>query len=92
MNGLRCVLGAAVFALMAQAPVFAAAPARNANVWDGTAHEPNPTIVHTQEKAAGVQLSPQQQTEQTDTVEHLAQQLCGSRQGILVGCRCLIGC
>ena len=46
-------------------------PARNGNVYDGTAHEPNAGSVTTQEKAAGVALPPAQSKAATDHVEQL---------------------
>ncbi len=49
--------------------------ARNANIYDGTAHEPSPGPVHSDEKAAGVGLTPQQTQQQNSEVETLDREL-----------------
>ncbi len=46
-------------------------PARNGNIYDGTAHEPNPNSVTAQEKAAGVALPPAKSRAVTNHVEQL---------------------
>jgi hypothetical protein len=49
--------------------------ARNGNIYNGTAHEPSPGPVHSDEKAAGVALPPNQAEQQTNEVESLDKQL-----------------
>lgn len=51
------------------------ASAQNANVYNGTAHEPNPAAVQSQEKAAGVSPAPAQQKQLDDSVEQLDKQV-----------------
>lgn len=46
-------------------------PAQNGNVYDGTAHEPNAGVVHTQEKNAGIAPPPAQQQRLNNDVEAL---------------------
>ncbi len=71
---------------------FAAAqaqPAQNGNVYNGTAHEPNPSATQQQEQSAGVGLSQQQQQQQTNTVEQLDKQLQNTAktpEGTRAGC------
>lgn len=55
-----------------------AAPARNANVYDGTAHQPSAGGVQSQEKAAGVAPAPAQQRQLDDSVEQLGAQVQGN--------------
>ena len=69
------VCGAILIALLTAGPAVAEPASRNANVWDGVAHQPNPAIVHDQEKAAGFQPSSQEETKQDDVVERLAREL-----------------
>ena len=61
--------------LIAATPAFAqdAAPARNANVYDGTAHQPTAGGVQAQERAAGV--APAQGQQLDNTVEQLNAQV-----------------
>ncbi len=49
----------AVLAFWAAYPAQAAPPAREGNIWGGVDHEPNATVVHQDERAAGVLPSPQ---------------------------------
>ncbi len=44
-------------------------PTRIANVWDGRSHEPDPSAVAVQERAAGVGLSPQRESAETLEIE-----------------------
>jgi hypothetical protein len=44
-------------------------PPRIANVWDGMAHEPNPSLVTAQERAAGIGLRPEREQAETSEVE-----------------------
>ncbi len=44
-------------------------PARNGNIWDGRAHEPVPSEVQQQERAAGIVPSPRQQQATDDELE-----------------------
>ncbi len=53
----------------------AAQPARNGNVYNGTAHEPAPGPVHGNESAAGVALPPQKAQQQNNELESLNKQL-----------------
>ena len=46
-------------------------PARIGNVYNGTAHEPNPGVVHSEEKAAGVAPSPGAVKQDNKAVEQL---------------------
>ena len=64
-----------VLAQNAPNPASSAPPAQNGNVYNGTAHEPNPAATQQQEQSAGVGLSTQQQQQQTNTVEQLDKQL-----------------
>jgi hypothetical protein len=75
MNGFRYILAAMLFVALSQGAALAGPLARDANIWDGMAHEPNPALVHSEEATAGVQLSPQQQARQNNAVEDLAHQL-----------------
>ncbi|HEX3348879.1 MAG TPA: hypothetical protein VHS58_12340 [Acetobacteraceae bacterium] len=61
------VRAACIAASVLVAPAAAMAQARNGNVYDGTAHEPNPGVVHRAEKSAGI--APSQQTVQSDDQE-----------------------
>ncbi len=64
-------------------------PTRNGNVYNGTAHEPNPSATTQQEQSTGVALSPQQQQQQTGTLEQLdkqIQQRAGMPLGTAAGC------
>jgi hypothetical protein len=68
----------AVLALSAT-PAFAAAqdapPTREGNTWDWRHHEPDPSVVHRDEKAAGVAPPSAQQEKANDQVESLYRQL-----------------
>lgn len=48
-----------------------APPARNGDIYNGTAHEPNAGVVTLQEKAAGVALPPAQNRAANNRVEQL---------------------
>ncbi len=52
-----------------------AQPARNGNVYNGTAHQPAPGPVHGNESAAGVALPQQQEQQRNKEVETLNKQL-----------------
>jgi hypothetical protein len=68
----------AVLALGA-APALAVAqdrvPTREANIWDWRHHEPQPSLVHREEQAAGVAPPRARQEKATDQVESLYHQL-----------------
>jgi hypothetical protein len=51
------------------------APTREGNTWDWRHHEPNPSVVHRDERAAGVDPSAAQQKKATDNVESLYSQI-----------------
>ena len=75
-QALRALL--AVLALGA-APAVAgpqdSAPTREGNTWDWRHHQPEPSVVHRKEQAAGVDASAAQQEKNTDAVESLYRQL-----------------
>jgi hypothetical protein len=50
-------------------------PARNANVYDGTAHEPDAQATTQRESAAGIAGSEAAQRRETDAVEQIYKQL-----------------
>jgi hypothetical protein len=50
-------------------------PSRIGNIWDGRAHEPDPSTVDSDLKAKGFALTPQKRQVETDEVEDLYQQL-----------------
>lgn len=50
-------------------------PSRIGNVWNGTAHEPDPAAVDAHERAAGIAVSPEAGHQADDTVEQLFRQL-----------------
>jgi hypothetical protein len=50
-------------------------PSRIGNVWNGTAHEPNPAAVDANERAAGIAASPEARRRADDTIEQLFRQL-----------------
>ena len=71
------------FALVLVTPAFAqdsGGPAQNGDVYGGTAHEPNPGAVHSEEKAAGIAPSPAQQKRLDNTVEQLDKQIQATSQ------------
>ena len=74
-SGLACVLGG--LPVSAQTP-----PARIGNVYDGTAHEPNPAAVHQSESAAGVAAPPAEQKKEEDTVQQIDKQLLGPKDNL----------
>jgi hypothetical protein len=51
------------------------APAHIANIWDGKAHEPDPSLVESGERARGLILDPQRDRAVTDEVEDQYQRL-----------------
>ncbi len=66
-----------------------APPARNGNVYDNTAHEPDAGATTSREKASGVAPSPQRQQSENNTVEQLDQQILQRAQtgtGAAAGC------
>jgi len=77
----RFEIGGAAFvaAALAVAPGLALAqthvPTREGNIWGGLDHEPRPSQVLPQERAAGVAPSPAGETQQTDDVETLYRDL-----------------
>ena len=74
-SGLACMLGGTGAA--AQTP-----PARIGNVYDGTAHQPTPGVVHQNEHAAGVAPPPAQQKREADTVRQIDRQLLGPKDNL----------
>ena len=80
MNSFRLVFRCiAVAASLASIPALGAPsntpPARTANVWNGTAHEPDPLSVASQERQSGIALPPQREKAETDEVENLYERL-----------------
>ena len=72
---MRSRFAIALFASLSMAGAAAAQdsspPARIGNVYNGTAHEPDPGVVHSQEKAAGVALPPGAVKQDNKAVEQL---------------------
>jgi hypothetical protein len=68
-----------VMAVVIAGPAFGQAvrepPSRIGNVWDGRAHEPDPSSVDSSLKALGYAPKPQTERIETDEVEGLYQQL-----------------
>jgi hypothetical protein len=56
-------------------------PSRIGNIWDGRAHEPDPSAVESDLKAKGYAVSPQRNRVVTDEVEDLYQQLIQGENG-----------
>jgi hypothetical protein len=56
-------------------------PSRIGNIWDGRAHEPDPSAVESDLKAKGYAVSPQENRGVTDEVEDLYQQLIQDENG-----------
>jgi hypothetical protein len=75
----KLVGSAMVIALMTTGLAVAEPPSRNGNIWGGVAHQPTPSIVRSQEKAAGLQPSPQDETRQDEAVERLGRELLKQR-------------
>jgi hypothetical protein len=83
MISFRSFLGLSVLmATFATWPVLgqsaAEPPSRIGNIWDGRAHEPNPSAVESDLKAKGFALTPQRNQVVTDEVEDLYQRLIGT--------------
>jgi hypothetical protein len=60
---------------LASLPALGAPPDRVANIWGGVAHEPDPSLVSTQERAAGIAPSLERERAIDDEVEAEAQNL-----------------
>jgi hypothetical protein len=73
MIGYQNACSIILIALIATGPALA--QSRNGNVWDGFAHQPNPSVVRDNEKAKGVLASPQEQTRRDDILDRLGRQL-----------------
>jgi hypothetical protein len=73
---LATVLVAAPTVAFAQAQV----PTREGNIWNGRDHEPLPSQVIPDERAAGIAPSPKEQQLTTDEVERLYRSLMGNVQ------------
>jgi small-conductance mechanosensitive channel len=67
-GGLMAVL------LLAAGPA-SAQQAREANIWNGRDHEPNPAEVQAQEKSAGVAPDNQQVRQEDEQLQRMARQL-----------------
>jgi hypothetical protein len=67
------LLAALAFGAVAHAD--GSAPPHVGNIWDGRDHEPNPSDVHRDERAAGVGQTPRQRTSADDDVESIYRQL-----------------
>ena len=74
-SGVACMIGS--LGAAAQTP-----PARIGNVYDGTAHQPNPGAVRAGEQAAGVAAPPAQQKKEDDTIRQLDKQLLGPKDNL----------
>jgi hypothetical protein len=55
--------------------VTLAAPARNANIWDWRDHEPVPSQVQNDERAAGIGLFPQQEQAEDRELQSICREL-----------------
>ncbi|MBN9560558.1 MAG: hypothetical protein J0H14_07495 [Alphaproteobacteria bacterium] len=68
-----------IAALLLAAPLAAGAqpPARNANIWNGHAHQPRQDNVLRRERAAGVALPPSQRAGESATLDRLSHGLGG---------------
>jgi hypothetical protein len=80
MNSFRLVLRSMIVAAsLASIPALGAPvntpPARIGNVWNGTAHEPDPLVVASQERRSSIALPPQREKAETDEVESLYERL-----------------
>lgn len=73
----RKLMQVAVMALLAAllAPGLALAQARNGNVWNGRAHEPDAGNVIANERAAGVAPSVAQQAQENQDLDRMGQRL-----------------
>lgn len=58
----------------------AAPPGRIGNIYNGTAHEPNPGAVHSDESAAGVETSPAVTKNLNNSVQQLDKQVQSNSQ------------
>jgi hypothetical protein len=56
-------------------------PSRIGNIWDGRAHEPDPSAVENNLKAKGFALTPQRNQVVTDEVEDLYQRVIQAEKG-----------
>jgi hypothetical protein len=86
MISFRSFLGIAVLlASFGAWPVLgqsaAEPPSRIGNIWDGRAHEPDPSTVDSDLKAKGYALTPQKNRVETDEVEDLYQRLIRGEDG-----------
>ena len=83
MSRPSTVLWASVALVLNGLPAAAQTPPpRNGNIYDGTAHEPNPSAVHQNERAAGVMPSASVQKKERNTVEQLDRQLLGPKDNL----------
>ncbi len=75
----RCAapLVATLILVAAALPAGAQPPARNANIWNGQAHQPTQGRVLSRERAAGVALPPGQRAAETATLDRLSHGLGG---------------
>jgi hypothetical protein len=86
MISFRSFLGISVImATFGTGPVLgqsaAEPPSRIGNVWNGRAHEPDPSVVENGLKAKGFALTPQRNRVVTDEVEDLYQRLIRAEDG-----------
>lgn len=78
VTGWRAALPISAFLLLAGAlPSGAQPPARNANIWNGHAHQPTRNNVLPRERSAGVAASPQRRANETATLDRLSHRLGG---------------
>jgi len=75
MIGYQGVCSGILILLMTAGAAVAQEAPRNGNVWNGVAHQPNPSTVQSNKEARGVVASPQDQMRQDDAVESLAREL-----------------
>jgi hypothetical protein len=73
LAGAAIGLLAAMPAALAQAA--SAPPSRNANIWNGTPHEPDASMVDGHERAAGIALPPSDARAQDRRLERRARKL-----------------
>jgi hypothetical protein len=80
----RCLIALLAVLAAAAPPGFSAAqrdvPTREGDTWDWRDHEPDPSMVRQEEKAAGITSSSPQRQKADDEVESLYKQLMQDRK------------
>ncbi|MBV9653214.1 MAG: hypothetical protein JOZ42_01490 [Acetobacteraceae bacterium] len=75
LGGFPLLAAALLLPSLAPAQPAQAPPSRNANIWNGEAHEPNPSGVESRERRAGIAPDSQQQQQLNNEVEKLDRKL-----------------